>query len=157
MTLRPSQGTVKGSSMPMDLSRWRSSGRYRKTFAWHYAKVRCRLKACVPFCRRTYAPAVQGRIHSMAFDATAAAFHLEFTLDPSVAADTEIYFNEDLHYPNGYRVVLAPPDAVSWSYVERNRIVVSVKRHTSLAQLDGTRITIGIQRIPSKPQRVQTL
>ncbi|XXQ34777.1 Glycoside hydrolase family 5 domain-containing protein [Plasmodiophora brassicae] len=106
---------------------------------------------------RTYAPAVQGRIHSMAFDATAAAFHLEFTLDPSVAADTEIYFNEDLHYPNGYRVVLAPPDAVSWSYVERNRIVVSVKRHTSLAQLDGTRITIGIQRIPSKPERVQTL
>lgn len=43
----------------------------------------------------------------MEFNPATAAFKLEFTLTVT-SAPTEIYLNEDLHYPGGHKVTVTP-------------------------------------------------
>merc|ERR1719221_1438225 len=59
---------------------------------------------------RTYAPAVAGTPRHMSFDSDTAEFHLAFARDRSISLDvpTEIYLNEELHYPTGFTVDTAP-------------------------------------------------
>jgi len=56
---------------------------------------------------RTYAQATAGPIKTMKFDNKKATFQLDFTLTVT-SAPTEIYLNEELHYPNGYTVDVTP-------------------------------------------------
>jgi hypothetical protein len=43
---------------------------------------------------------------SMIFDAHSESFSAEFILDTSIQAPTELYFHEEIHYPNGYKLSL---------------------------------------------------
>jgi len=56
---------------------------------------------------RTYAQATAGPISTMEFDPDTAVFELNFNLTVT-SAPTEIYLNEELHYPNGHKVTARP-------------------------------------------------
>ena len=51
----------------------------------------------------------------MRFDRASGAFTLEF--EPSLAADTEVYLNEELYYPHGCRQASGKSQAV-WTFDE---------------------------------------
>jgi endoglycosylceramidase len=57
---------------------------------------------------RTYAQAIAGRPVHMAFDTKKSRFDLEYTPNPNITKNTEIYMNANLHYPHGYKVDLKP-------------------------------------------------
>lgn len=56
---------------------------------------------------RTYAQATAGKLSKMEFDPDSAVFEMDFTVTVT-SAPTEIYLNEDLHYPNGHEVTVRP-------------------------------------------------
>lgn len=54
---------------------------------------------------RTYATAYQGTPSMMFFDPEDGSFVTRWTIDDKVTAETEIYMNPDVWYPNGYKWV----------------------------------------------------
>ena len=75
---------------------------------------------------RTYAQATAGYITSMSFNSTTAAFKLSYSSSPSCKKPTEIFLNEQLHYPNGFHVVVSPAEA-AWVHSATNQIQVTVQ------------------------------
>lgn len=78
---------------------------------------------------RTYAQVVAGVTQTMRYSNTDYSFILIFQADPQfvTANTTKIYFNQAMHYPNGFSVVAtttAGPAAVTWSLVSTNHIEV---------------------------------
>jgi len=61
---------------------------------------------------RTYAQAIGGIPSRMTFNPDTAAFELVFNATIT-AAPTEIYLNEELHYPNGFKVDVEPADCLT--------------------------------------------
>jgi len=76
---------------------------------------------------RTYAYAVAGTIIDMNFDSSNGIFNLSFNYDKSITQPTEIYLNKEFYYPNGYKLITTPTQAVSWKEVELNRIHINVQ------------------------------
>ena len=89
---------------------------------------------------RTYAPAVAGEIISMTFDKATAEFNLVFANNPNCTQPTDIYLNQQLYYPNGYRVMTTPTGAAAWSSLTLNHIKVTVDASVPA----GTEIAIDI-------------
>ena len=89
---------------------------------------------------RTYAPAVAGEIVSMKFDPSTAEFNLVFANNPNCTEATDIYLNQQLHYPYGYRVTTTPTGAAAWSSLALNHIKVTVDASVPA----GTEIAIDI-------------
>lgn len=58
----------------------------------------------------------------MKYDNNTHIFELEFIADPAITQPTEIYLNENLHYPNGYYVAIIPSTAANISQTEPNRL-----------------------------------
>jgi hypothetical protein len=55
---------------------------------------------------RTYVTAFQGTPHQMYFNSVDASFTASWFIDASVKANTEVYLNPDIHYPNGHTVAI---------------------------------------------------
>jgi endoglycosylceramidase len=70
---------------------------------------------------RTYARAVAGHAVSMFYDTQSGDFELEYEMDPTCTQPTEIYLNEALNYPMGYKVTISP-DVATWKRVAENII-----------------------------------
>ncbi len=51
---------------------------------------------------RTYAQAVAGITSRMFYSTSTSQFELEYMVNAAATAPTEIYLNEELHYPNGF-------------------------------------------------------
>ena len=52
----------------------------------------------------------------------------------------QIYFNQALHYGNGYTVTVTPSDKASWSVVSKNLIVVTHSQ--SVPEGTGIMVTV---------------
>jgi len=74
---------------------------------------------------RTYAQAVAGTSNFMSFNPNTRVFNLEYVVKKSCKLPTEIYLNEQLHYPKGFTVLLAPPDVAIWKRVSQNHIHIT--------------------------------
>jgi len=74
---------------------------------------------------RTYAQAIAGFPTKMYFNSKTGAFELTYTYNANATGNTEIYLNEALWYPNGFKVVLAPSNVATWSHPATNRIEVA--------------------------------
>jgi endoglycosylceramidase len=90
---------------------------------------------------RTYAPKIAGRVKSMRFNHTTSAFSLIYKLDTSIEAPTEIFAQQELHYPQGMKVEVFPPLKTTWN-LRGNTI--SIRALPSVA--DGEIISIHITR-----------
>jgi endoglycosylceramidase len=73
---------------------------------------------------RTYAQAVAGVTSSMSYNATTGSFTLVYTTNPTIPAPTEIYLNEALHYPNGFKCVVMPASAGKCVHAGTNSVQV---------------------------------
>ncbi len=75
----------------------------------------------------------------MSFDPLSGAFVLLFALDARVAAasPTVIFLNQQLHYADGFDVLVHPAGALQWSQPEPNCLYF-----TQPAVADGTNITL---------------
>lgn len=58
---------------------------------------------------RTYAHAFQGTPESMYFSTKSGAFKTTFTVDETVTANTEIYTNLPVWYPQGMKTTISHP------------------------------------------------
>jgi len=79
---------------------------------------------------RTYAQATAGPITKMEFNPDGAVFQLDFTLTVT-SAPTEIYLNEDYHYPNGHKVTVTPEGCFDITSPMRNYIHLNVLPESS--------------------------
>lgn len=64
---------------------------------------------------RTYPQVVAGYTNGFRFDKDSKKFSMSFTVSPHCkSTQTVIYFNEPLHYPKGFTVVVTPDSAATW-------------------------------------------
>ena len=67
---------------------------------------------------RTYPQAVAGKTWSYKYDRNTQDFDLIFTVSTDCkSTETIVYFNEKLHYPNGFTVTTLPSGKISWHKV----------------------------------------
>lgn len=63
---------------------------------------------------RTYPQAVAGLTNSFKFDKDSKDFELTYTVTSTCKSQrTQVYFNKDMHYPNGYSTSVSPQDKVN--------------------------------------------
>ena len=90
---------------------------------------------------RTYAYAIAGTPTLMRFNSLTSEFILKYNIDTSSAKPTEIYLNEEIHYPQGYNVIIEP---ASWATLEKiddkNRIAITL----SSSAMNSEQLTIQI-------------
>ncbi|CAK9048885.1 Endoglycoceramidase (EGCase) (Glycosphingolipid-specific enzyme) (GSL-specific enzyme) [Durusdinium trenchii] len=91
---------------------------------------------------RTYAPAIAGRPLKMEYDSFKRSFVLDYVATVK-EAPTEIYLNEDLHFPGGYSFVAAPPGCLSVRQTRRNWL------HLHLAEVKCMGLVMQIRIYPS--------
>ena len=91
---------------------------------------------------RTYLQKTTGSPQFAYFDYKSGYFVASFLLDTSFTSATELYLNEDLHYTNGFNVVVSPSGSLSWRKIQKNKIEFTA---TPLAK-NGERIEIIIYR-----------
>lgn len=77
---------------------------------------------------RTFPHAVAGRTAGYAFNQSSGAFSLQYTLNASMVAGTQVHMCTGLFYPSGYnvRVTSSPAGAVTWSVNETPGVTVPV-------------------------------
>jgi len=92
---------------------------------------------------RTYAPAVAGEPVRHVFFPSSGNFTLSFVANASAGA-TEVYLNEDLHYPNGYAVAVSPEDCLAVNSSEKNRLYFNLN-----ATCNNHSVQVLITRKPS--------
>ncbi len=73
---------------------------------------------------RTYAQAISGTTQQMSFNSTTKEFNLVYTILPNCAMPTEIYLNEQIHYPQGFTVNISPANAARWEQPEKNYLAI---------------------------------
>lgn len=79
---------------------------------------------------RTYAQAIAGKPLKMSFDPNTGNFSLDFNATVT-SAPTEIYFNEVLHYPNGYVAEYEPMTCLVHRRVDKNHLHFSLRQSSS--------------------------
>lgn len=90
---------------------------------------------------RTYPQAVAGITKGFKFDVTTKKFYMSYAISPSCkSTETVIYFNKDLHYPNGVDVVVTPQDSVTWQ-LSGYKIIVEHSNKLSVGALVEVSIT----------------
>jgi len=102
---------------------------------------------------RTYAQAVAGTVTQSLFNSTTAAYTLSYKTKKSCTTPTEIYFNQPLHYPNGYQCTVTPSTSAQCILVSSNHLEV----HHSSTLPDQTLITITVTTHSSKRKYLQNL
>ena len=87
---------------------------------------------------RAQAQAIAGKPEKMHFDARTAAFSLRF--EPTLNATTEVYLNEELHYPTGCARKLFAPYACQLLQLSRLGTVAWVRwnRESFCPRCSGT-------------------
>ena len=74
---------------------------------------------------RTYPQAVAGETIRYKYDRKTHKFDLSFAVSSKCrSAETVIYFNKNLHYPNGYSIVVAPSGSVTWQQIG-NKVLIN--------------------------------
>lgn len=90
---------------------------------------------------RTYPRAVAGFVQTVVFNATNADFSLVYNINLGCQLPTEIFVQEQVHYPKGLVVLLDPPQSAVYKHdVGSNRVYIS---HTAAAT-DGQELTVFI-------------
>jgi len=83
---------------------------------------------------RTYPLAVAGNTTFIRFNLTTADFTLQFEADTNINEPTEIYLSEDLHYPEGYEVLISPSRKADWKKASTNKIIVFTNHLTNFGE-----------------------
>lgn len=91
---------------------------------------------------RTYAYAIAGMPKRMQFDPETSNFSLEYVVDKSISAPTEIYLNSEWYYPSGYTITFVPPTAATYQVIDKNHIAITA----SSSCPDGSSLVVSIQR-----------
>lgn len=94
---------------------------------------------------RTYAQAIAGHPIDMSYDPHSSEFRLDYMIVSGITGMTEIYFNEHLHYSNGFTVSLQPKNTATW-HQQGNIIFVT---HTNAA-IPGIVIKVTVFKVRSK-------
>jgi len=74
---------------------------------------------------RTYFRAVTGTLLFSYFDPYGGRYTATFSLNTGIFTSSEIYLNEDIHYPNGFSVSIYPPESVSWRKAAKNILLLT--------------------------------
>ncbi|EGG14323.1 hypothetical protein DFA_12093 [Cavenderia fasciculata] len=74
---------------------------------------------------RTYPQYVSGTTKSMSFNTTSGEFSMVYTMNPNIQEPTEIYLNENVHYPNGYTFTVSPSKDVVIASTQTNRLLLT--------------------------------
>ncbi|XP_065883588.1 endoglycoceramidase-like isoform X2 [Dysidea avara] len=91
---------------------------------------------------RTYAQAIAGNGVEMTFNHITSEFKLHYKIYESCTSNlTEIYMNEELHYPRGYTATVTPKDIVTWHTPHDNMFHVE---HDTTKLKPGASITVHI-------------
>jgi len=69
---------------------------------------------------RSYAQAIAGQPLSMIFDPRTARFQLVFIVNTDIHQPTIIYINEELNYPQGCDINVAPVNSLTWNSTDPN-------------------------------------
>jgi len=96
---------------------------------------------------RTYAQAIAGKPLKMVFDPETFEFTLDFVATIS-SAPTEIYLNEQLHYPDGYKVTVQPEDCLTESS-GTNRIYLQLGVNASTCIDQHFHVEVTPSRVPA--------
>ncbi|KAN0030386.1 hypothetical protein ACTA71_010151 [Dictyostelium dimigraforme] len=88
---------------------------------------------------RTYAQAIAGVPLLMSFNPTNGDFSLSYTINTTITQPTQIYLNQDLHYPNGFTTTISS-GTVTISNPQKNLIYVLPNSNT----INQSTITIEI-------------
>jgi endoglycosylceramidase len=81
---------------------------------------------------RTFAQSVAGTPTKMKYNSKNQDFELCFQVDPSISAPTEIYFNGEVHYPSGVRVLVTGSAASKMKVdVVTNRVLITYESSES--------------------------
>jgi len=72
---------------------------------------------------RTYAPAISGIPLKFSFNPASAEFRLEFRSAACNGAPTEVYLNEEINYPHGFKVSIKPHGCLKMEHPGRNRLL----------------------------------
>lgn len=73
---------------------------------------------------RTYAQFTSGMPSHMSFDHETGAFQLVFMSDPSIKEPTQIFYNHEMHYPDGITVQISPSSAATYELSKCGRYVL---------------------------------
>ena len=73
---------------------------------------------------RSYPQAVAGETKRMFFDPVNKTMELEYV--SCNCGETEIYFNQNLHYSDGYVIEITPTNAATWRIIRKNIIGIKV-------------------------------
>jgi hypothetical protein len=79
-----------------------------------------------------------GQPLSMVFNPTTARFQLMFIINTDIHQPTIIYINEELNYPQGSDINVAPVNSLTWNSTERNYYEFTPGTSTK----NGTAVTI---------------
>ena len=98
---------------------------------------------------RTYAQAVAGKTKSMKYDNLTRDFSLEYEVCGECQGETEIYLNEDVHYEEGFEVVVNDQEKIQWYQPTKNRVHIKELNNMN----DGQIVQITIKRKGSALER----
>ena len=73
---------------------------------------------------RTFPHAVAGKTKKFSFDNNSSAFQLEYEICES-CGETEIFFNQELRYKDGFDLKFNNEDYVHWEVKEKNKLFIS--------------------------------
>jgi endoglycosylceramidase len=91
---------------------------------------------------RTYAQATAGLPRHQFFDPKTSEFRFIYAVNTTISQPTEIYLNEAWYYPNGYNIVLSPPNVVQWKSPATNKVILTPLP----GAVDMTAVTVTITR-----------
>ena len=94
---------------------------------------------------RTYAHAFQGAPEEMFFQTANASFKTSFSLEKTVTGLTEIYLNEALNYPDGYKMTVTDQDDKLVDYT----VHMDTSNYISLELADTDSETIKVNLTPT--------
>ena len=93
---------------------------------------------------RTYAHAFQGTPEEMFFQTANASFKTSFSLDKTIDGLTEIYLNEALNYPDGYKLTVTDQNDNLVDYTEWREPGVPNYISLDLASTDSETIKVNL-------------
>jgi hypothetical protein len=106
---------------------WDNPGLFRRGDAncdQHPTMDNCLIKEEASKYVRTYAKAVAGSVTSFSFNITTLVAKLQYTVNTDATLPTLIFASQSWTYPHGYDVTISPPEAATWSLVDKDHINV---------------------------------
>jgi endoglycosylceramidase len=99
---------------------------------------------------RTYPQAIAGVPVHMAFNSKTGEFDLEYTPNPNITKNTEIYMNKELYYRHGYTVELSPSGCWDTHYIE-TKLEIQAKGQHRVSQGTDCQGNVKLSLKPAAP------